>query len=112
VPSPVLGGEPAGSPDALNRIAFVAQDAPLYKNLSAADMLHLARNLNRRWDQQYAETRLDDLGIPLTKKAGLPAGEPVLALPAHRGWLAARAGLAARRGDRVAGPPARGVTRR
>jgi ABC-type polar amino acid transport system ATPase subunit len=25
----VLGGEPAGSPDALDRIAFVAQDAPL-----------------------------------------------------------------------------------
>jgi len=47
----VLGGEPAGSPDALNRIAFVAQDAPLYRNLPAADMLHLARNLNRRWDQ-------------------------------------------------------------
>ena len=27
----VLGGTPAGSPDALDRIAFVAQDAPLYK---------------------------------------------------------------------------------
>jgi ABC-2 type transport system ATP-binding protein len=46
----VLGGEPAGSPAALDGIAFVAQDAPLYKNLSAADTLHLARNLNRRWD--------------------------------------------------------------
>ena len=46
----VLGGEPAGSPDALDRIAFVAQDAPLYRNLPVADMLHVARNLNRRWD--------------------------------------------------------------
>ena len=29
----VLGGIPAGSPGALDRIAFVAQDAPLYPNL-------------------------------------------------------------------------------
>ena len=33
----VLGGERAASPPALDGIAFVAQDAPLYKNLSAAD---------------------------------------------------------------------------
>ena len=70
----VLGGDPAGSPDALNRIAFVAQDAPLYKNLPAADMLHLARNLNQRWDQRYAETRLTDLGIPLKRKVGKLSG--------------------------------------
>jgi hypothetical protein len=36
-------------PDALDGIAFVAQDTPLYKNLSAADMMHLTRNLNRRF---------------------------------------------------------------
>jgi ABC-2 type transport system ATP-binding protein len=50
----VLGGEPAGSPEALDRIAFVAQDAPLYRNLPVTDMLHVARNLNRRWDQRRA----------------------------------------------------------
>ncbi len=41
----VLGGQPAGSQAALDGIAFVAQDAPVYKNLSVADMLHLTRNL-------------------------------------------------------------------
>ena len=51
----VLGGLPAGSSGALDGIAFVAQDTPLYKNLSAADMLHLTRNLNRRFDQPYAK---------------------------------------------------------
>jgi ABC-2 type transport system ATP-binding protein len=66
----VLGGEPAGSLAALDQIAFVAQDAPLYKNLSVADMLHLTRNLNRRWDQQRAETRLEELHIPLDRKVG------------------------------------------
>ena len=35
----VLGGQRAGSQAALDGIAFVAQDAPVYKNLSAGDML-------------------------------------------------------------------------
>ena len=70
----VLGGQPAGSPAALDGSAFVAQDTPLYKNLSAADMLHLTRNLNRRFDQHYAETRLGELGIPLDRKAGKMSG--------------------------------------
>ena len=70
----VLGGLPAGSPAALDGIAFVAQDTPLYKNLSAADMLHLTRNLNRRFDQPYARARLAELGIPLKRKAGRLSG--------------------------------------
>ena len=70
----VLGGWAAGSPAALDGIAFVAQDTPLYKNLSAADMLHLTRNLNRRFDQPYAEARLAELGIPLKRKAGRLSG--------------------------------------
>ena len=70
----VLDGWPAGSPVALDGIAFVAQDAPVYKNLSAADMLHLTRNLNRRFDQSYAEARLGQLGIPLRRRAGNLSG--------------------------------------
>ena len=70
----VLGGRPPGSPAALDGIAFVAQDTPLYKNLSAADMLHLTRNLNRSFDQQYAERRLGELGIPLKRKAAKMSG--------------------------------------
>ena len=70
----VLGGARAGSPAALDGIAFVAQDTPLYKNLSVADMLHLTGNLNRRFDQRYAEARLGELGIPLKRKAGKLSG--------------------------------------
>jgi ABC-2 type transport system ATP-binding protein len=70
----VLDGLAAGSPDALDRIAFVAQDAPLYKNLPTDAMLQLARNLNRRWDDQRARRRLADLGIPLKKKVGQLSG--------------------------------------
>ena len=70
----VLGGRPAGAPAALAGIAFVAQDTPLYRNLSAADMMHVTRNLNRRFDQPYAETRLAELGIPPGRKAGKLSG--------------------------------------
>ena len=70
----VLGGHPAGSAAALNGVAFVAQDAPVYRNLSARDMLHLTRNLNQHFDTEFARARLADLGIPLNKKAGRLSG--------------------------------------
>ena len=70
----VLGGRPPGSPGALDGIAFVAQDTPLYKTLSVADMLHLTRNLNRRFDQASAQARLAELGIPLKRKTGKLSG--------------------------------------
>ena len=77
--APSEGGSPCSAAArrvaaALDGIAFVAQDTPLYKNLSAADMLHLTRNLNRHFDQAYAEARLGELGIPLKRKAGKLSG--------------------------------------
>jgi ABC-2 type transport system ATP-binding protein len=70
----VLDGKPAGSPGALDGIAFVAQDTPMYRNLSAADLLHMTRNLNRRFDERYARARLSELGIPLERRAGKLSG--------------------------------------
>jgi len=70
----VLGGWPAGSPTALDGIAFVAQDMPLYQSLSAAEMFHLTRNLNRHFDQRFAEARLNELGIPLGRTASKMSG--------------------------------------
>ncbi|MGA8460329.1 MAG: ABC transporter ATP-binding protein [Streptosporangiaceae bacterium] len=70
----VLGGLAAGSLPALDGIAFVAQDTPLFKNLSAADLIHMTRNLNLRFDQGYAEHRLGELGIDLEQKAGKMSG--------------------------------------
>jgi ABC-2 type transport system ATP-binding protein len=70
----VLGGRPPGSPAALDGIAFVAQDTPVYPNLPAGDMLHVADNLNRYFDRPYAQARLAELGIPLNRKAGRLSG--------------------------------------
>jgi ABC-2 type transport system ATP-binding protein len=70
----VLGGAMAGSVAALDGIAFVAQDMPLYRHLSVADMLHLTSNLNLRFDTAYAGRRLSELGIDLKQKAGKLSG--------------------------------------
>src|SRR6202012_5520131 len=70
----VLGGQEIGWSAALDGIAFMAQDAPVYKNLSVADMLHLTKNLNRRFDDAAARARLADLGIPMKKKTGKLSG--------------------------------------
>jgi ABC-2 type transport system ATP-binding protein len=70
----VLGGRRAGSPAALDGIAFVAQDTPLYKTLTVADMIYVTRSLNRRFDQPYARARLNELGIPPKRRAGKLSG--------------------------------------
>jgi len=72
----VLGGLPAGSAEALNQVAFVAQDVPLYQHLPVEDMVHLARNLNHggRWDQPRASRRLAALKIPPRRRIGKLSG--------------------------------------
>jgi ABC-2 type transport system ATP-binding protein len=53
---------------ALQDVAFVAQDTPLYPYLSVADTLQLVRSLSPSWDQANAISRLSSLGIPLGQK--------------------------------------------
>ena len=70
----VLGDLAAGSLEALERVAFVAQDAPLYKYLSVRSMVAVARNLNSRFDQAQAEERLRGLEIRPDRKVGKLSG--------------------------------------
>jgi ABC-2 type transport system ATP-binding protein len=72
----VLGGQPAGSREALKRVAFVAQDVPLYRHLPVGDMMRLARVLNAGccWDEARAARRLAAMDIPLRRKIGKLSG--------------------------------------
>jgi ABC-2 type transport system ATP-binding protein len=70
----VLGGIGAGSPDALERVAFVAQDAPLYRHITVRVMLTVAANLNQHFDRSLAEARLVSLDIPLDRRIGRLSG--------------------------------------
>jgi len=52
----------------LARVGYVAQDHPLYRDFSIADMFHLGRAMNPGWDQAIAQARVDALGIPVKRK--------------------------------------------
>ncbi len=64
----------ADSPQALARIGFLAQDHPLYRHFTVADLLHFGRSCNVRFDRALAERRLSGLDIPLNRRAGSLSG--------------------------------------
>jgi ABC-2 type transport system ATP-binding protein len=70
----VLGDLEAGSPDALERVAFVAQEAPLYAHVTVRAMLTVAANLNQHFDRDLVEARLASLDIPLNRRVGRLSG--------------------------------------
>jgi ABC-2 type transport system ATP-binding protein len=71
----VLGWSPRQQPSlVLPRVGFVAQDHPLYRGFTLAEMLKLGRKLNPRWDDDLATRRVAGLGIPLGKKVGKLSG--------------------------------------
>ena len=70
----ILGEVPGGSPEILGRVGFVAQDMPLYRGLTVAEMLRFGQQMNRTWDQDLALDRIESLDIPLTQKVGTLSG--------------------------------------
>jgi ABC-2 type transport system ATP-binding protein len=69
-------GEPARAHAAatLSRVSYLAQDHPLYRGFTVADMLRLGRSMNPRWDQALARSRIETLGIPLERKVKALSG--------------------------------------
>jgi ABC-2 type transport system ATP-binding protein len=63
------GGGPAGS-----RVAILAQDKPLYRDFTVADMLRFGRSTNRVWDQRRALSWLERFDIPLDRRCGKLSG--------------------------------------
>lgn len=66
----VFGKDPAHAKNVLCDIGFVAQDTPLYRDFTAAELVTMGGRLNRRWDASLVRDRLAQLGIP----AKLPVG--------------------------------------
>ncbi|MFI6743981.1 ABC transporter ATP-binding protein [Nonomuraea sp. NPDC050451] len=68
-------GEPVGQrAEALARVAFLAQDKPLYDGFTVAEMLRYGHHLNPGWDDALARQRLAELDIPLNRKVGKLSG--------------------------------------
>ena len=58
----------------LARVGFVAQDTPLYRNFTVAEMLAFGRHLNPNWDDARARAHLERLDIPLDRQCGRLSG--------------------------------------
>jgi ABC-2 type transport system ATP-binding protein len=63
-----------GSVDAGGRVAILAQDKPLYRDFSVADMLRFGRCTNRVWDQRRALSWLERFDVPLDRRCGRLSG--------------------------------------
>ena len=70
----VLNGLVPGSLMALQRVAFVAQDALLYPSMSVGSLVHLASALNPIFDCDFATSRLKEVEIPLKRRVGRLSG--------------------------------------
>ncbi len=70
----MLGETPGDNTGLLARVGFVAQDTPLYRDFTAAELVTMGGRLNRRWDADLARARLTRLGIPLDRPAGKLSG--------------------------------------
>jgi ABC-2 type transport system ATP-binding protein len=70
----VLGGRPDDGPSQLDKVGFVAQDTPTYAGLSIAKHLRMGAYLNANWDNEVAESRIDQLGLDPRQKAGSLSG--------------------------------------
>jgi ABC-2 type transport system ATP-binding protein len=60
--------------EVLPRVAFVAQDHPLHRNLKVSEMLRFGRNLNPSWNEDLAVARIERLGLSMKQKIGRLSG--------------------------------------
>ncbi|MGW6354128.1 ABC transporter ATP-binding protein [Streptomyces sp. NPDC055092] len=70
----VFGQDPRNNIAVLREVGFVAQDTPLYRDFTAADLITLGGKLNSRWDAAFARERIGQLDIPLKKPVGKLSG--------------------------------------
>ncbi len=70
----VLGGRPGAGPAQLARVGFLAQDAPVYGNLTVGDHLQLGERLNPGWDRALARRRIERFGLDPRQRAGRLSG--------------------------------------
>ena len=70
----VFDSAPYDNTTVLAEIGFVAQDTPLYRDFTAAELITMGAKLNRRWDAALARHRLAQLGIPPDRAVGRLSG--------------------------------------
>jgi ABC-2 type transport system ATP-binding protein len=66
-------GEPPGD-RTLPRVGFVAQDAPLYRDFTADELLTMGDKLNCDFDLAFGRERLQKVGVPLDRRVDRLSG--------------------------------------
>jgi ABC-type multidrug transport system ATPase subunit len=71
----IFGESPYNNTAVMAEIGFVAQDTPLYRDFTPAELVTMGAKLNRRhWDSSLARNRLAQLGIPPDRPVGKLSG--------------------------------------
>ena len=70
----VLGSSPSQDSTYISEIGYLAQEIPMYSNLSADEHIALGAHLNPNWDSELAKKRLNELSIPLDRPVGKLSG--------------------------------------
>ena len=68
----VLGGAPGDT--TLPGVGFVAQDAPLYRDFTADELLTMGDRLNADFDVAFGRARLRKVGVPLDRRVDRLSG--------------------------------------
>ena len=68
----VLGGAPGDT--TLPGVGFVAQDAPLYRDFTADELLTMGDRLNADFDVAFGRARLRNVGVPLDRRVDRLSG--------------------------------------
>lgn len=55
-------------------LGYLAQDKPLYRQYKVRDMVAIARNLNRRWDQDHCDELIAAAGLNTAQKVATLSG--------------------------------------
>jgi ABC-2 type transport system ATP-binding protein len=85
----VCGGVPGSGPAQLAKVGFVAQNTPVYANLTVEEHLRLGARLNPGWDDELAHERIARIGLDPAQAAGKLSG-------GQRAQLALTLGIAKR----------------
>lgn len=67
-------GRAAADPDVRRRVAYLAQDKPLYGRFTVGETLRLGRELNPDWDEEVARRIVDQGALPGTARIGTLSG--------------------------------------
>jgi ABC-2 type transport system ATP-binding protein len=70
----VCGRSVSSKPEFLAQVGYLAQNCPLYRDFTVAELMHFGRAMNPGWDDAAARDRLEQADVPLNRRASKLSG--------------------------------------